>query len=247
MRNVHYVQTPENVALEFELAGVGSRGVAVAIDMFIQYLFTIIVIVFIALISDGESINILAIEENSFYMVMGILLIFFFQFGYYLCFEYFMKGMTPGKKIIGLKVIMANGEPISFIACLIRNAIRLADMLPGIYGVGIVSVVLSKRYMRVGDYAANTIVIKNKKANRALEPVLDKPFQRNLVVSDNEEALLLNYYERIKDSKNPLYSDALEAQIYNHFYNKIGLVPNLPDNFTPKVYIERLMEYIGIV
>lgn len=244
MRNVYYVETPENIALEFELAGVGSRGVAVIIDTIIQNFFILIIAVIIVLITDGMSSNILTIEENTIYVILAITLLFFLQFGYYLCFEYFMRGMTPGKKIVGLKVIMANGEPVSFSACLIRNFIRIADMLPGIYGVGIISVVLSRRFMRVGDYAANTIVVKVRKAIKDFEPAWGKQERRNLIVTDKEEALLLSYYERKKDSKNPLHSDILESQIYNHFYNKIGIVPNLPDNFTRKVYIDKLMDYI---
>jgi len=246
MRNIYYVQTPENVPLEFELAGAGSRGVAVIIDTLIQNLSIAVIFVIIALIADGSTQNLLTVQDNSFYIILGISLIFFLQFGYYLCFEYFMKGMTPGKKIVGLRVIMANGEPVSFSACLIRNFIRIADMLPGMYGVGIASVVSSKRFMRVGDYAANTIVIKDRKAVKDFKPVLDKPEQKNYILTDKEEALLISYYERKKDSKNVLQSDLLETQLYNHFYNKIGLVPNLPDNFTRRVYLERLMDYIGI-
>lgn len=246
MRNVYYVQTPENVALEFELAGAGSRGVAVAIDMLIQNLPIIVIVLIMTFISSDASFGMSTIEENTFYMVVAIITIFFLQFGYYLCFEYFMKGMTPGKKIVGLKVIMANGEPVSFTACLIRNVIRIADMLPGVYGVGVVTIVLSKRFMRIGDYAANTIVIKDKKAIRDFEPMRGGQEQGSLIVSAKEEALLLSYHERKGNLKNPLHSDILEAQLYNHFYNKIGLVPNLPNNFTRKVYMEKLMEYIGI-
>lgn len=246
MRNLHYVQTPENVPLEFELSGAGSRGVAVMIDTLIQNLFIGVIAVIIVLISDYISGNIFQAEDNTFYIILGISLIFFIQFGYFVCFEYFMKGMTPGKKIIGLRVIMANGEPVSFTACLIRNFIRIADMLPGMYGIGIVSVILSKRFMRIGDFAANTIVVKDRKTVKDFEPAHDRQGLIDPVLTDKEEALLLSYYERNKDTKNILRSDLLEMQLYNHFYNKIGLVPNLPDNFTRKDYLDKLMDYVGI-
>lgn len=247
MQNLYYVQTPENVPLEFELAGAGSRGVAVFIDTVIQNLFILIISIIVILLSGDLSIDITAVGENTLYIVLGILFIFITQFGYFLLFEYFMKGKTPGKKIAGLKVIMANGEPLSFTASLIRNLIRLVDMLPGIYGVGILSVFFSNRYMRIGDYAANTIVVKDKKAAEGFSkkvPAMKE--QSNFVVSDREEALLLSYYERKKNPKNPLNSDTLEISIYNYFYGKIGLVPGLPNYFTPRVYLEKLMEYIGI-
>jgi len=141
---------------------------------------------------------------------------------------------------------MANGEPASFTACLMRNFKRIADMLPGMYGVGIISIVLSKRFMRVGDYAANTIVVKDKKSVKRIESMRVDKANMNHIVSDKEVALLLSYYARKKGTKNIMKSDILEKQLYNHFYNKVGLVPDLPDYFTPGVYLDKLMDYLGI-
>ena len=140
MRNIYKVQTPENITLDFELAGVGSRGVALAIDTFIQNAILIVTILIVALISGNEVVDLWYAKDNTFYIVIALLLIFITQSGYFILLEFFMKGSTIGKKIVGLKVIMANGEPISFTATLIRNLIRIGDMLPGIYGVGILSV-----------------------------------------------------------------------------------------------------------
>lgn len=247
MRNVYHVQTPENVSLEFELAGPGSRGVAVAIDTVIQSAVAGIITLILYWVAGEDRTNLLLIQENTFYIVLGLLFMFALQFGYFFLFEAFMKGATPGKKLVGLKVMMADGEPLSITAALIRNFIRIGDMLPGIYAVGILSVVLNRRYMRVGDLAANTVVVKVRSAKNGLatQPAVSAE-QRNFILSQKEEALLAEYRERTRNPRCPVVSDSLEAQLYHHFYNKVGLVPGLYNNFTKKAYLDKLMEYLGI-
>lgn len=250
MRNVYHVQTPENVSLEFELAGPGSRGVAVAIDTIIQSAAAGIISLILYIVAGEDRMNLMLVRENTFYIVLGLLLTFGLQFGYFFLFEAFMKGATPGKKIVGLKVIMADGEPLSITAALIRNLIRIGDMLPGIYAVGILSVVLNRRYMRVGDMAANTVVVKvrSEKNGLAVQPAAAAAAEhRNFILSQKEEALLAEYRDRTRNPRCPVVSDALETQLYHHFYNKIGLVPGLYDNFSKKAYLDKLMEYLGIV
>lgn len=247
MRNVYHVKTPENVTLEFELAGIGSRGVAAIIDTLVQNVIIVLIMIIILLINRDGYLNLWYARENTFYVVMALLLVFVVQFGYFLLFEYFSKGSTLGKKIVGLKVIMANGEPISFTAALVRNLLRIGDMLPGIYGVGIFSVFLSRRYMRVGDMAANTIVIKIKNRKTDFSTIRNSNTEQPVIfLSPKEEALLMEYGERLRDQENPLYSIRLENQLYNHFYGKVGILPNLPDNFNKKTYLKCLLDYIGI-
>lgn len=246
MRNIYKVQTPENITLDFELAGVGSRGVALAIDTFIQNAILIGTILIVALISGNEVVDLWYAKDNTLYIVIALLLIFITQSGYFILLEFFMKGSTIGKKIVGLKVIMANGEPISFTATLIRNLIRIGDMLPGIYGVGILSVFLSQRFMRIGDLAANTVVVKVKNNKNAFSDFNNTYNEhQNIGITPKEESLLTEYGNRIKNIKKPIYSRTLENQLYFHFYNKIGPLPNLPDRFTKRMYLNRLLEYLS--
>lgn len=247
MRNVYYVHTPENVSLEFELAGPGSRGVAVVIDTLIQGIVIGIITGILLAVAGGIEMNLMLVQDNTLYIIIALLVTFVLQFGYFFLFEVFMKGATPGKKIVGLKVMMANGEPLSATASLIRNFIRIGDMLPGIYAVGIITVVLTKRYMRVGDLAANTIVVKARdKKNSIAEAPAAPAEHRSLILTQKEEALLVEYYSRKRDPGNQVNSEVLEAQLYHHFYGKVGLVPNLPNNFTRKQYLDKLMEHLGI-
>ncbi|HAA25264.1 MAG TPA: RDD family protein [Ruminiclostridium sp.] len=247
MRNVLSIRTPENVKLDFELASVGSRGAAVVIDMIIQYILILSSVLAILLIAGEESINLLFAENNTIYIVICLLIIFTLQFGYFLLFEFFMKGSTLGKKMVGLKVMMANGEPVSFSACLIRNFIRIADMLPGVYLIGICSVLFTKRFMRIGDLAANTVVVKIKKMEEGIESIDGAiSLSRKHNLTTKEEALLTEYISRRRNPKNPLSSDILESQLFNYFYRKFGPVPNLPDNFSRRVYLDKLLEFLSI-
>ena len=92
MRNIYKVQTPENITLDFELAGVGSRGVALAIDTFIQNAILIVTILIVALISGNEVVDLWYAKDNTFYIVIALLLIFITQSGYFILLEFFMKG-----------------------------------------------------------------------------------------------------------------------------------------------------------
>lgn len=79
-------------------------------------------------------------------------------FAYYVFFEAFWKGQTPGKKMLGIRVRMADGTPLTFQASLIRNLLRVADFLPVGYFLGIIAMVVNPKFQRIGDLAANTMV-----------------------------------------------------------------------------------------
>src|SRR5262249_27665779 len=105
-------------------------------------------------------------------MIFSSFLIFF---GYFIFFETIWSGQTPGKRWLKLRVIQEDGRPINFFAALTRNLIRFADMfiLP-FYSVGIVSVFASERAKRLGDYVANTVVVKERAAEA---PKFDEVFE----------------------------------------------------------------------
>lgn len=159
MRRIRELLTPENVFIEYELAGLGSRMIAFAVDTLIQ-IFSIMVI-WVGVILSGVT----AYTMNSFSSVLiavGVILIFVIYFGYFIFFEMLMEGQTPGKRIAKIKVIKQNGEPIGFFESLIRNILRLIDIIVSFCILGAVFILFSKDFKRVGDFASNTIVVKLK-------------------------------------------------------------------------------------
>ena len=86
MRNVLSIRTPENVKLDFELASVGSRGVAVVIDMLIQYILITAAVIVMLLIAGEESFNLIC-RGNTIYIVICLLIIYT-AVRYFLLFEF---------------------------------------------------------------------------------------------------------------------------------------------------------------
>ena len=84
--------------------------------------------------------------------------------GYDVAFEVLASGRTPGKRLNGLRVVLETGAPVTFPASAVRNALRLIDILPGAYLVGIASILVSERNQRLGDHAAGTLVVRERKA-----------------------------------------------------------------------------------
>jgi uncharacterized RDD family membrane protein YckC len=178
------IETPEHVELNFALATIGNRFLACAIDHAIQV--TSLVIVYVIFRSLNASVR--AAESMLFNDAKGISLwllaamiiaVFLIFFGYFIFFETIWSGQTPGKRWLKLRVIQEDGRPISFFAALTRNLIRLADMfIQPFYSVGIVSVFASARAKRLGDYVANTVVVKERAAEA---PKFDEVFESEVI------------------------------------------------------------------
>lgn len=154
------VETPENIRFGYDVADIGSRFLAILIDTLIQgvlYILLSIAILFIT--ANLVQVNLPRVVTDA----LAILLIgtvFLIQFGYFLLFEIFLNGQTPGKRLFHLRVIKDNGYPLSPVDAIIRNMVRVIDFFPALYGVGVVVMFSNPRAKRLGDYAAGTLVVK---------------------------------------------------------------------------------------
>ncbi len=145
-------ETPEGIAISMRAAGFPVRCMAFLIDALIRY--ATVSGVAITLGSGGR-------------VSAGILLIvvFLILWLYPVIFELTPAAATPGKRAMGIQVMMANGLPLTPAGCLIRNLIRAVDMLPLLYGFAIVSVLLRRDARRLGDLAAGTLVVYRDRAS----------------------------------------------------------------------------------
>jgi uncharacterized RDD family membrane protein YckC len=159
------ILTPERVSVRYDLAGVGSRGVAIALDTALQ----VVLCVALALLVVG----LLALTRSSLSadegfspgaVAVGLLAVGLFGiiFGYYIVFELLWNGQTPGKRVMGLRAIRENGYPLRAGDAVVRNLVRLVDSLPTLYMVGLVTMLLNSRSKRLGDFAAGTIVVRER-------------------------------------------------------------------------------------
>ena len=156
------VETPENVAFRYDVAGIGSRFLATLIDSLIQgTIYVFIYFLLIAVAAFGlESI----LPQALIFLIPAIfiLAIFLIQFGYYIIFEIITAGQSPGKSLVGLRVIKDNGNPVSALDSIIRNLVRIIDFLPFGYGIGFIVMFLNARSKRLGDFAAGTLVVNDR-------------------------------------------------------------------------------------
>lgn len=188
------IETPERVPLEFALASIGNRFLAVAIDHFIQYL-SIFLIAWMAIslgnlggpsgIGDPEHFFSEMPKWTLAVMIVGIFVIFA---SYFILFEWLWNGQTPGKRLLKLRVIREDGRPLTLWEAIARNLLRIADAIPGfvfpVYSVGLITIFLSSRDQRLGDVFAGTVVIRERTdeapsfADTFSNPVSDTAFSR---------------------------------------------------------------------
>jgi uncharacterized RDD family membrane protein YckC len=148
------IDTPEGVPLELTLAGVGSRFTSALLDYLLQ---TIILVALLVVLSYGVGVDPGAGGIAAAFWAVGFFVVFW---GYDVGFEVLNSGRTPGKALNRLRVVRESGAPVTFGTSAVRNVIRIIDILPGTYLVGMVSIVVTRRNQRVGDLAAGTLVIR---------------------------------------------------------------------------------------
>jgi len=103
--------------------------------------------------------------SGGFLVAVLIIASFLVFFGYDVAFETLASGRTPGKQAAGLRVVRQGGEPVGFMASAVRNLLRLVDMQPGmLYALGATTVFFSPRNQRLGDLAAGTLVVRERRA-----------------------------------------------------------------------------------
>jgi uncharacterized RDD family membrane protein YckC len=155
------IDTPEQIALELPLAGIGSRFLAIAIDTLIQIaLYLLTGLIFLLLLPEGFSI--FTFLPKTLGPAIAIFIGFAIYWGYFALFESIWKGQTPGKRVAGIRVIKESGRPINAFEAIGRNLMRAVDVMPGIYGVGLICMMLNQQSRRLGDFVAGTVVVHEK-------------------------------------------------------------------------------------
>jgi uncharacterized RDD family membrane protein YckC len=151
------VPTPERVSFGYELAGLGSRFLAQIVDL----LVLTCILAAEAALAVGGTILLGGSGTVAAAFLVAALLTFW---GYFPVAEAVWSGQTLGKRALALRVVGDRGEPITVAQAVIRNLVRIVDFLPVYYAVGIVSIFFSSRAKRLGDFAAGTVVVRERGA-----------------------------------------------------------------------------------
>lgn len=163
------IESPEHVVFRHRVAGPARRAVAYIIDLIVCYGTVAMAAVIVAIAGADFS-------DSTARAGIGLilLLVFVAQWVYFVLWEG-LRGTTPGKMALGLRVLTTDGRPIAFAASAIRNVLRAADVLPTAYLVGLGAMFATQRFQRLGDLAAGTMVVVVKRASKAAPIRLTPP------------------------------------------------------------------------
>lgn len=210
------VELGEGVEIRLRMAGPFPRAMALILD----YLIIIGVLIVV-----GIGLG-LASDFLGSYVVEGLMLLlaFMMAWGYFAFFEGGKRGATPGKRTMGLRVVDRSGNNATRSQAIVRNLLRFVDMLPGAptakigimlggYGAGLMTCFLSKRFQRLGDMVANTVVIYSSPVRHLTSvapPVLESVAPPMVLLRD-EQAAIAAFRERAG-----LWSEARRIELADH-------------------------------
>ena len=234
------IETPEQIPLEFPLAGIGSRFLAIAVDTLIQTAVALVLLLIALFIFAG--LDLFSSPAGVWFVALGVLVAFLLQSGYFVFFEALWNGQTPGKRQMHLRVIKDSGRPITVYDAFARNLLRIVDSLPGLYAVGIISMLVSSQNKRLGDYVAGTVVVHERPLEKQVEvkwttPGRDFSFD-TLQISPQEFQLIEAFLLR---------RSQLAPDVRVHMAREIvsRLAPKLPIHAEESVRPEPLLEALA--
>jgi uncharacterized RDD family membrane protein YckC len=178
------VETPEGIQLELRPAGFAARSLAYLVDFLVRMGVLYIVALVTAL-------------GGGFGAALLIILYFLLEWFYPVVFELSRYAATPGKRVLGLRVVMDSGLPVTPAASMTRNLLRTADFLPFLYAAGIVSILLRRDFKRLGDLAAATMVIYAAQPPVKAEFGQIEPLAPPMRLAPRDQAAVISFAARL--------------------------------------------------
>lgn len=177
------IGTPEGIELTLRVAGPVPRALAWVLDLLIRGVILVI-------------IGLGAGAFGQFGAAVMMLSMFLLEWLYPAWFEVNWSGSTPGKRAMGLLVLHDDGTPVRWSAALTRNLLRALDFLPFLYFLGYCAMVSNRDFKRLGDLAANTLVVYREEKPRTLKIPEVPPFAPPVPLSAAEQRTILDFAER---------------------------------------------------
>jgi uncharacterized RDD family membrane protein YckC len=244
--NTLLLRTPEGVVFALPLAGPVSRFLAWSVDAACILAATVLVreiLGFFGAISAGFA--------NATYLIAY----FVISIGYGIAMEWYWRGQTIGKRVLKLRVMDEQALRLEFSQIVVRNLLRFVDSLPALYLVGGIACVLSRRFQRLGDLAANTIVVRiQETAQPDLEQLLGAKFNsflehRHLAArlrqrtSPEAAAVALDALLR-RDELEPQARLRVFAELADHFRSVVEFPPEAVEQLSDEQYVRNVVEIL---
>src|SRR6266498_89558 len=242
LRQHHGVETPEHVDVQFELAGLGSRLAAGLLDLLLLWLGLMAL-----WIGGGAIVTSISSPHGTAqgWLTAGmILLTFCLIWGYFTLFEALNGGRTPGKQVLGIRVVMDTGRSITPPAALIRNLVRLLDCyFPIPFAPALVTMFLHPSNKRPGDLAAGTIVVRDRPTDWVLGAATESESPADPIetgppeLSEDEFRLLDRFLARLSEL-NPDVQIRMTADLVRRFETRIPRRSADPQGYLVTVFAE---------
>ncbi len=182
--NIQKLETPEGTLIALCPAGPLPRALALVVDNILQVLIIYAFAIPLSLL-------------GSHYDGLILIVMFLDFWFYHTLFEMLMRGQTPGKRLMNLRVVRENGSPINWETSILRNFMRMVDMLPGPYLFGLISLFSTRQFQRIGDLVAGTLVVHCDNLNqppRDLMTQVPEPLSMSLTLQ--EQRALISFAEK---------------------------------------------------
>lgn len=238
--DLHEIRTADNVGIGYDAAGIGSRFLAFGIDLLVQGIVVLAALVVTLALAPSGVAGTLAI---ALFLLVPLLV----SVGYFVVAEALTAGRTPGKRVVGLRVIRADGGAPGLLEALVRNIVRIIDLA---LGIGVVVMFFDRRSRRLGDLAAGTVVVREQRTGAAVAPpVLPPPILRTPDAGpaiDGVERLGTAEWSALRTflSRTGLPPDQrarLAAVIAERLCERLELPPGAPERqWPPELLLERL-------
>ncbi len=177
------VETPEGTDLQAEVVGLVPRALAYSVDLLVRFAVLIVLQIVNGILGFG-------VAGQGFILIAY----FFLEWWYPVIYEVYRNGQTIGKKAFKIKVVNDDLTPVRLSASLTRNLLRVADFFPLFYVAGCVSMLVTGRFQRLGDLAANTIVVYENKQTYNLKALYKvKPIASSMPLSEAQQTAFVNF------------------------------------------------------
>ena len=180
---IREIETPEGISLRLRAAGALPRAQAWTLDLLLRAAVFFVAAIPLSLFGKGGN-------------GLVLLLIFALMWAYSVVCEVWWNGQTPGKRALGLRVVNADGTPVTWLPSVVRNLLRVVDLLPGVYGIGLASTLIDPYARRLGDIVAGTLVIHVNELPAGQKVPTMAAIPLPVVLAMDEQAALVEFTER---------------------------------------------------